>query len=77
MYLKINIEYASEYEHDQSQPDSQEVWAWQEMSAMMVFPSGRGETPGETNVTVSGHKQQNWKVQNGLQLRPGWCSVTH
>lgn len=38
---------------------------------MMVFPSERGETPGGSDVTVSGHKQQNWKVQTGLQLWPG------
>lgn len=37
----------------------------------------RGETPGESDATVSGHKQQNWKVQTGLQLRLGWCSVTN
>lgn len=35
----------------------------------MVFPSERGETPGGGDVTVSGHKQQNWKVQTQLQLR--------
>lgn len=38
---------------------------------MMVFPSERGETPGGSDVTVSGHKQKNWKVQTGLQLWPG------
>lgn len=32
---------------------------------MTVFPSERGETPGEGDVTASGHKQQNWKVQTG------------
>lgn len=32
---------------------------------MMVFPSQRGETPGESDVTVSGHKQHNWKVHTG------------
>lgn len=45
-------------------PDSQEIETWQE--ACHVFPSGRGETPGESDVTTSGHKQPNWKVQGEL-----------
>lgn len=63
---KNTVDWA--HEQDPPRPDGQEVWPWQEMSAMMVFPSARGETPGGSDVTVRGHKQQSWKVQTGLKL---------